>query len=194
MAGYDPHDPTPAATRPPTARRLRWFGLASIFVAIATSSGAGWYLNNVYSQLLRSEMVMMLLGGGLGSPASHPSPSPESAPETPDYSGSGRPFGMNWAVIIPAIVAWAGGVGLSMLVLLVGGILAAAGSRRARPVLLLAAGLILAATVGTCLALSVLVNYAQAVAWSPVRYAAVAAIQSAWGWIIIFGLAPRRAR
>ena len=194
MAGYDPQDPTPAANRPPAPRWLRWFGLASILVAIATSTAAGWYLNSIYSQLLRSEMVMMLLGGGLGSPAGHLSPSPGSAPEAPDSGSAVRPFGMNWSVIIPTIVAWAGGVGLSMLVLLFGGILAAAGSRRARPVLLVAAGLILAATVGTFLALSVLVNYAQAVAWSPVRYAAVAATQSAWGWIILFALAPRRGR
>ena len=141
---------------------IRAFGFASILVALATSALAGWYLNDVYRQLLRSELTMLFAG-----------------------------MSMPWNVIVPTIVSWTCLVGISMLVLLVGGIMAAAGSRRSRTVHLAAALLIFAATVGTCVALSVLVRHAGASPWPPVRYVIVAAIQSAWGWVIFFALGPR---
>ena len=125
----------------------RWFGLASIVVALSTSAVAGLYLHDLYKQLLRSELTMLFAG-----------------------------MSMPWHVIVPAIVAWACGVGLSMVVLLLGGVLAVAGSRWARPL---------------HLALSVLINHAGSVSWPPGRYVIVAVMQSLWGWIIIFAMGSK---
>lgn len=143
-------------------RWTRWFGLASIVVALSTSAVAGLYLHDLYKQLLRSELTMLFAG-----------------------------MSMPWHVIIPAIVAWACGVGLSMVVLLLGGVLAVAGSRWARPLHLASAVLIFLATVGTFVALSVLINHAGAVSWPPGRYVILAVMQSLWGWIIIFTMGSK---
>jgi len=140
----------------------RWFGLASILVALGTSAAAALYLHDLYKQLLRSELTMLFAG-----------------------------MAMPWNVIVPTIVAWACGVGLSMAALLLGGVLAVVGSRWARPLHLTSAGLIFLATVGTFVAISVLINHAGAVAWPPGRYVIVAVMQSLWGWIIIFAMGSK---
>ncbi len=160
-----PGDP-PAWVRP--------FGVVSIVVATATIAVASWYFHELYKQLLNAELIMMwgqMMGGRLEP---------------------GDRLGMNWDVIVPTLVMWGLGIGLSMLVLLAAGGAAVAKSSRTRPLHLTAAGLTVAATVGTFAAIAVLVRYAEAVSWTPAFCAAVAVGQSFWAWVSIFVFAPRR--
>jgi hypothetical protein len=153
---------------------LQSFGAVSIVVAVATIAVASWYFHELYKQLLNAELIMMwgqMMGGQLEP---------------------GDRLGMNWDVIVPTLVMWASGIGISMLVLLAAGGAAIAKSSWTRPLHLTAAGLTVAATVGTFAAIAVLVRYAEAVSWSPAFCVAVAVGQSFWAWVSIFAFAPRR--
>lgn len=153
---------------------LRRFGVASILVAAASIGVASWYFHGLYKQLLNAELIMMwgqMMGGRLEP---------------------GERLGMNWDVIVPTLVMWGSGIGLSMLVLLAAGGAAVAKASWTRPLHLTAAGLTVAATVGTFAAIAVLVRYAEAVSWTPAFCVAVAVGQSFWAWVSIFVFVPRR--
>jgi len=164
-------DPVTPGARPAWLRR---FGVVSIVVAVATIATASWYFYGLYKQLLNAELIMMwgqMMGGRLEP---------------------GDRLGMNWDVIVPTLVMWASGIGISMLALLAAGGAGVAKSAWTRPLHLTAAGLTVAATVGTFVAIAVLVRYAEAVSWTPAFCIAVAVGQSFWAWVSIFVFAPRR--
>jgi hypothetical protein len=153
---------------------LRRFGVVSIGVAAVTIAMAAWYFHELYKQLLNAELIMMwgqMMGGQLEP---------------------GDRLGMNWDVIVPTLMVWGSGIGLSMLVLLAAGGAGVARSAWTRPLHLTAAGLTVAATVGTFVAIAVLVRYAEAVSWTPAFCVAVAVGQSFWAWVSLLVFVPRR--
>ncbi|MFQ6048451.1 MAG: hypothetical protein ACE5K7_03715, partial [Phycisphaerae bacterium] len=136
------------------------------------------------------------VAAGPGSYSAGNQPRPAERPASPEpLGGCGGfdrgPMTLQWNVIVPTIVVWACAVGLSMLTLLGAGVLAVLGSRWARGVHLVAAGLTLGATIVTLVSLAVLVKYAGAQSWSSARYALVAGVQSGWGWVLLLIFAGR---
>jgi len=171
VVASDRPDPVTPRARPAWLRR---FGVVSIVVAVVTIAVARWYFKFLYNQLLNAELIMMwgqMMGGRLEP---------------------GERLGMNWDVIVPTLVMWASGIGVSMLVLLAAGGAGVARSAWTRPLHLTAAGLTVAATVGTFVAIAVLVRYAEAVSWTPAFCVAVAVGQSFWAWVSLFAFARGR--
>ena len=145
-----------AAGRLPTWQR--WFGLASIAIAIGTSVLVGRFAwQSWFDALLYLAMKLL--------------------------SATDQGIEVPYMLLRGTLTAWVSGVGVSMLVLLVAGILAVAGSRRTRGVHLAAAGLILVATLGTFIALSVWIFHGAAEPQPPIQYACVAIGQSLWAWV-----------
>jgi len=136
----------------------RCFGVASILVAIGTVVLVAWFAWESWLNALLYLALKSMAGEDTGQ-------------------------------VLPALLlrrtlwGWVSGVSVSMLCLLIAGISAVAGRRASWALHRLAAGMILLATLGTFIVLSIWIHYGAAEPQPPKTYAWLAIGQSAWAWI-----------
>jgi len=163
----------PTSTRPASPDKLpraaRALGLVSLLLAGGWLLAAWWICERyILRRAAEAQIAMLFLGGST------------------DSTGLVR-----LEVVATTCYAWLGLMAIVAASLLVAGLLALVGSRRAHAAHRFAAVLVIASTVGTLIGLAVLIQQGGFPATlKPLFYVLVVLVQSAYGWFLLIAL-PR---